>query len=381
MSLAADVGVVGAGPAGARVAELLASAGVDVTLLDPRAPWEKPCGGGLTPPAFDEMPELEELESLVQVTRLVRVETTPGKGVVVPLDRPIRMVSRRALARWQLDRARRAGARHERLKVREIRHAAAGWRLITSDGDVRVRFLVGADGAASLVRRSAAPDFRVELAPTRVAYPPGPGPTPDTVFLRLYSDVAGYLWDFPRPDHRSVGIMVPTGTWRRPRLDEEIDGYRDIRQEDGDASRAGAVIGTAQYGHGDYRCIAGADFALLGDAAGLADPLTGEGIHNALRSAGLFAEAWISGDPRRYADLARRALEGEFRVARMLRRHLFETGRGVRIIERGLSSRLSYAFVAACVNALNDRRGGVAGLVTRWVRRAGPRRSVRYSSV
>lgn len=382
MSLAADVGVVGAGPAGARVAELLASAGADVVLLDPRAPWEKPCGGGLTPPAFDAMPELEELAPVVQVTRLVRVETTPGKGLIVPLDRPIRMVSRRALARWQLARAREAGARHLRHKVHEIRRGDDAWHLATSHGDVTARFLVGADGAASLVRRTAAPGFRVELAPTRVAYPPGAGPTPDTVFLRFYTDVAGYLWDFPRPDHRSVGIMVPTGTWRRPRLDEEIDGYRhrDAPLQEEDTSRAGAVIGTAQYGHGDYRCIAGQGFALLGDAAGLADPLTGEGIHNALRSAGLLAEAWKGGDPGGYADLARRAFEGEFRVARLLRRHLFETGRGVRIIERGLSGRLSYAFVAACVNALNEGQGGVAGLVTRWVRGAAPRRRVRQPS-
>jgi flavin-dependent dehydrogenase len=279
------------------------------------------------------------------------------------------MVSRKALARWQLERARSAGAVHLSRKVREVRRTRGGWRLVTSDGDVTVSVLVGADGAASLVRRTAAPTFRVELAPTRVAYPIGAGPTPDTVYLRLYAEVAGYLWDFPRADHRSVGIVVPQGTWRRPRLDGEIDGYR-IRQEEEvrDAERAGAVIGTAWYGHGDYRCIAGEDFALLGDAAGLADPLTGEGIQNALRSAALLARAWKDGGLDAYPALARESFEREFRVTRLLRHHLHETGRGVRIVEWGRSSRLSYAFVAACVNALNDRQG-VGGLVTRWVRR------------
>ena len=53
----AEVGIVGAGPAGARAAELLAGFGVDVVLFDPRAPWEKPCGGGLTASAFDAVPE------------------------------------------------------------------------------------------------------------------------------------------------------------------------------------------------------------------------------------------------------------------------------------------------------------------------------------
>ncbi|MCR4341777.1 MAG: FAD-dependent monooxygenase, partial [Gemmatimonadaceae bacterium] len=54
----AEIAVVGAGPAGARAAELLAREGADVLLLDPRAPWEKPCGGGLTASAFHDFPQL-----------------------------------------------------------------------------------------------------------------------------------------------------------------------------------------------------------------------------------------------------------------------------------------------------------------------------------
>lgn len=57
-----DVAVVGAGPAGSRCAELLAHRGVGVLLLDPKAPWEKPCGGGLTAAALAHTPELHELD-------------------------------------------------------------------------------------------------------------------------------------------------------------------------------------------------------------------------------------------------------------------------------------------------------------------------------
>ena len=61
MERSADLGIVGAGPAGARGAELLAAQGARVLLFDPKAPWEKPCGGGLPPPVFEEIPELDEL--------------------------------------------------------------------------------------------------------------------------------------------------------------------------------------------------------------------------------------------------------------------------------------------------------------------------------
>ncbi len=383
MSDPAEIGIVGAGPAGARAAELLASQGARVLMLDPKVPWEKPCGGGLTPPAFEAMPELDELKPAARRTTAVRVEVAPGQGFVVALDRPVWIVSRRTLAQWQLQRAVAAGAVHLPLKVEKIERvrSAGGWRLHTQEGDVRVRVLVGADGAASLVRRVATPEFKIELEPTRVAYPEGAGPTPDMALLRFYDDLAGYLWDFPRPDHRSVGIVVPQETWRRPRLDHEIDGYRDYRGclDDEAVDRAGAVIGTAQLGHGDFRCIAGPDFALLGDAAGFADPMTGEGIQNALRSAGLFARAWSNGGLAAYPALARRAFEREFRTARLVRRYLFESGVGMRIVRRGLKSSASYGVAAACVNALSDREGGVPRFLGRWIRasRLGPPRPAR----
>ena len=374
----ADIGIVGAGPAGARAAELLAAKDVGVVLLDPKAPWEKPCGGGLTAHAFREIPELAELESVARVVTSVRVETSPEDGFSIPLDHPIWMVPRRTLARWQLNRALRAGAEHLSVRVRDARRAHGAWCLDTSDGELLVPFLVGADGAASLVRRVAAPGFDVELAPTRVAYPDGSGPYPDAVILKFYPGVSGYLWDFPRPSHRSVGVVIPNRTWRRPRMDGEIDEYRmssDGRTSTG-VQRAGAVIGTAQLGHGDYSAIAGPDFVLLGDAAGFADPFTGEGIQNALRSADLFARAFTSGDPAAYPQLARRAFEWEFRIGRLLRRVLFDSGAGHRLVRGSLESKGWCALATAILNGMNEHDGRVMGLVTRWARTYRALRSV-----
>jgi len=116
----AEVGIVGARPADARAAELFAILGATVVMLDPKAPWEKPCGGGLTPRAFDEIPELEELKPLGRPVTSVRVEANPA---------------------------------HLFVKVNAIRRAYGAWHIETSSGDLTVPFLV------------AAPNFEVELAP------------------------------------------------------------------------------------------------------------------------------------------------------------------------------------------------------------------------
>lgn len=84
-----QVGVLGAGPAGARAAELLAKRGADVVLLDPKVPREKPCGGGLTPSAFDEIPELEELKPSARAIERARVEVSSEEGFSVDLERPM----------------------------------------------------------------------------------------------------------------------------------------------------------------------------------------------------------------------------------------------------------------------------------------------------
>jgi flavin-dependent dehydrogenase len=379
VSQSVEIAIVGAGPAGARAAELLAGQGADVLLLDAKAPWEKPCGGGLTPPLFDEFAELAEVRAFARPVAAAAVAVGDSPPIDFTLDGDIWMVSREKLGHWQLDRALRAGARHRPVKVKRITRNGAGWLLETGDQTVRAATLVGADGAASGVRSVAAPGFTVELVPTRVAYPSGSGPTPDVLLLRFYRDLVGYLWDFPRPDHRSVGIEASKGAWSRRELDGRIDDCRAATSSS--PPRAGAVIGTAHLGHGDFSAIAGEGFALLGDAAGFADPFTGEGIRNAIRSADLFARAWRMGHDWRntYPRLARRAFAVEFAVSRVLRKSLSESRLGVRLLHRAGSSRIAYALVATMLNTLNVHDFGPGSLLAHWrrgLRDARPARSL-----
>lgn len=369
--LDAEIGVVGAGPAGARAAELLAEQGADVILWDPKAPWEKPCGGGLTSAAFESVPMLREVRPQARRIDRVRVDNGAEASVEIELEEHLWIVPRVELARWQLGRAEAAGAVLEPTAVKGIERTAGTWKLTLADGRTRaVRRLVGADGATSTVRRAVAPTLSVEMAPTRVAFAPGTGPWPDAVQLRFFRGVVGYLWDFPRPDHRSVGVGVSDSDWRRPEFDREIRRYLGDGDwdEDGRTVWAGAVIGTAGQPHPrGYAGLGRSDYALLGDAAGLADPAFGEGIQNALRSAEFAAEAYErDGTFASYAGRAYARLEPEFRRYRAVRRFLLTRDVPDRLLRGALRNRGILAVIRALVNWENGHEPGFR-LPHRWL--------------
>jgi flavin-dependent dehydrogenase len=356
MGSAWDVIVAGAGPAGSRAAERLARGGTSVLLLDPRAPWEKPCGGGLTAAALRHTPELDELVGESHVIREVQVAAPSGVSAVLPLRRPYRVVSRLALCRWGLGRATAAGACFQSRGVQSAVRADGAWTITDSTGGVhRARRLVAADGAASRLRAILAPRLKPELAPTRVAYPAAGAPPGRAVF-RFLPSIKGYLWDFPRPDHHSIGVCVPPGTWQRGALDEAIARYRRAAAGAGEpAENRGAVIGTWNWEQGSFADLGGHDFAIVGDAAGLADPATGEGIDYALRSGSLAAEAY---DPElgfeRYPACAWKAFRAEIRRALTVWRWLYRETVAERLVSGLRRSPRTALALMALVDAMNE---------------------------
>jgi flavin-dependent dehydrogenase len=295
-SAGGPVAVVGAGPAGARAAELLARGGVDVLLFDPRAPWEKPCGGGIPVHALDHFPELRELGSSgrwVERARLV----APGAGTLeIDAAAPLLLVDRRLLSRFQLERATSAGARHIARRIRDLSPAGTGYRLVDDEGDVYdVAFVIGADGASSRVRRLLSPALQPVQTPTRGRFVPIGRDAPPELVVAFREGFPGYVWEFPRGETMSVGVchLEPGAT----REDLEAVLLDHIAATGGRADHPA-------YGHPipllrgeDHRRperFGGARWALCGDAAGLVDPITGEGIHYALRSGELAARALLA---------------------------------------------------------------------------------------
>ena len=283
------VAVVGAGPAGSLLSYRLAKDGAAVTVFDPTHPREKPCGGGLTGKALALLPEAPADDPLpARFVSSCRFESGDGEGLELRLAKPVAVASRRELDSWLLRRATGAGARHASERVVEV---SGSGELRTAAGRAeRFDVIVGADGAGSLVRRTLLkPIPKEQLGMALGWYAPGSSP----MLVRFMPGLAGYMWLFPRPDHVGVGICAPLGSLPtrelRARLAAEVE--RDFPElGEAGATRYAHTIPSPSADPASLAEIAGERFALVGDAAALTDPITGEGLYYAFRSALVLAD-------------------------------------------------------------------------------------------
>ncbi|MDX6332757.1 MAG: hypothetical protein QOG05_97 [Streptosporangiaceae bacterium] len=309
-----DVVVAGAGPAGSVAALVLARGGARVALVDKAAfPRDKACGDLVGPRGvglLDELgvsvPDAGQGADLLVVgpsghrSRLpaFRGRTYPGHGVVIP-----RVILDDALRTAALE----AGAEPIRGRVSGVDQVPGGpvRALITSDGRrLAADAFVGADGALSPVARLAGlldPDTALWGFAIR-AYIPAEVPLPLLVLLdqapwRIYP---GYGWLFPgAAGQANVGIGVGLGTRRRQaRLRGDLDRFAALLRTAGDLApeaRPGPVTGGWLRMGGTGTPPAAGNVLLAGDAAGLINPLQGEGIGPGMVSARLAAECLLAG--------------------------------------------------------------------------------------
>jgi geranylgeranyl reductase family protein len=284
------VAILGGGPAGAFAAEQLASAGLDVLVFDEKLAWEKPCGGGLTYKAYSQYPFLIENSTPKRLITETILAAPHGGEVSLKLDDPLLIYSRLDLNRMLLERAERAGAQIEKARVLGMSRYGRGWQLRTSSGMAHADFCIVATGA-----RNALAEVGTELTPQDTMpalgyYVPGDQTHIDIQFLPR---LEGYIWVFPRCGHLSVGICgkgEPASSLRK-RLEQYL------------TQRGMAWKGAAFYSHllpsldaasWKKNRVAGEGWMAVGDAAGLVDPVTGEGLYYAIRSADLAARALLS---------------------------------------------------------------------------------------
>jgi flavin-dependent dehydrogenase len=325
------VAVVGGGPAGALLALHLAKDGAVVTLFDHSHPREKPCGGGFTPRALDLLPAEPAGDPLpLRRVHACRFDSGAGDAVELTLPRAVGIGSRRLMDAWLLRRATEAGARHVSERVKSV---APGALRTTSGREEPYDLLVGADGASSLVRRT----FLGPLPPHRLAMAAGWFARGESeMVVRFTPGLAGYLWLFPRPDHVGVGICAPLASvptqQMLARLETEVSRSFPALGDD-EAERYAHIIPSPAADPASMLEVAGEDWALVGDAAALADPITGEGLYFALRSAVILAETVRGGrSPRVYAERACEEFGRDLVKAAALRARFFAPGFASRMV-------------------------------------------------
>jgi geranylgeranyl reductase family protein len=318
------VAVIGGGPAGSVCSFHLARAGIDVFLFERNSQREKPCGGGLTLRAIKLIPNWRTLQIKYADIAQLRLMSPGGHCVDFELNTSICIVSRRHFDSALRRSAVSAGATLIEKTVRKLSPASKGGWIVNGR---HVDIVVGAGGINDPLARFL--DLSVPLGQRGQAM--GyfvPGRFPQRIICRFFPGLRGYAWWFPRTDHASLGVEFFEKQSKLTQPRTLLDRF--IRQDLDHLAEISPKIELNQakpYAWSEpiltpemfkTRPLNGRDWLLVGDAAGLIDTITGEGIPYALKSGQLAADAIVSGHlPNYSASLKNRIIPELIAAARM----------------------------------------------------------------
>jgi menaquinone-9 beta-reductase len=337
-----DVLVVGAGPAGAAAGLAARRRGLDVLVVDKATfPRDKTCGDGLTTAALRLLEQLGvDLRTLPGYMAVRETVLVSPSGRHVCLSLPAEGDHAAVVPRVELDAAIVAKARESGVEVRDgtavtgVEVAPDGVSVaLGANGTVRAGVLVAADGHYSFVRRSVRPAAPPELGTWHAFRQYFQGVDDRRLWVLFEADLLpGYAWVFPLPGRRAnvgFGVLRHPGMsgkelnarWREVLARPTVRTVLGPDAEPEATHRAWPIPASFE-----YDALADGRVLYVGDAANAVDPLTGEGIAQAIETAVLAVEAIASGDPsgagRRYKEGVRRALGRDLRFAAALQRVL-----------------------------------------------------------
>ena len=296
-----DVIVVGAGPAGSATARECASRGLSVLMLD-RAefPRDKPCGGGVTIRAAQLLPF--DIEPVVErVIFGVHLSVKRSKGFTRRSSQELTYLAQRSrLDTFLAERAVDAGVTlRQHAPIAGVERHPTHVVVRTADGVFEGRALVAADGANGQTAKMAGVDVDLfhGIALEANVTPNGEFPQEweDVLGLDMGGMPGGYGWIFPKGDHLNIGV----GGWKyvgpslRAGLDELIRFYGF------ETSKVWGLRGHHLPVRRSNATLVDGNLLLVGDAAGLIDPITGEGIFAAIWSGHAAARhlaAYVAGE-------------------------------------------------------------------------------------
>ncbi|MFQ5911770.1 MAG: geranylgeranyl reductase family protein [Nitrospinota bacterium] len=289
-----DVIVVGMGPGGSSAAHSLAEGGASVLGIERQAfPRTKPCGGALSVKIDrlldpDFRPVVEREVYGVRIT--CNGEAWSSHRSPSPI---VYMVMRPSFDLYLLEKARAAGAEiREGESVVSVEEEGAGVVVRTPHQTYRARYLVAADGAASIVARS----LRIHRELIKGVAIEAEVMVPSEILADMDEEgwidfgtvPYGYGWIFPKRDHLSAGVAGwESKVGNIKRVFERFLSSQRLLNKTFDLRKQGYWIPARR---GSRGCLSTGRCMFVGDAAGLADPLLGEGIYYAAWSGQVAAE-------------------------------------------------------------------------------------------
>jgi geranylgeranyl reductase family protein len=303
------VAVLGGGPAGSSAAERLARAGLRTIIIDEKLAWEKPCGGGITYKAYSLYRYLIDNDTPKKLVTNTFLAAPKSGAFKMALTRPLIIYSRADLNGMLLRRAEAAGAQIEKERVLGLERTGDGWEIRTRSGKITADYCVIATGARNPLRAVGTQYTAQDTMYALGYFVPSEQSHIDIQFL---PNLEGYIWVFPRPGHLSVGICGKSESAQclRGRLERYMDEKSICRKQ---AKFYGHMLPALETRGWRNNRVAGDGWIAVGDAGGLVDPITGEGLYYAVRSGDLASQVVLNEyEPEKKAERYRQLIARDF---------------------------------------------------------------------